>query len=679
MNAITLYIKVSRTVFQSINVTEGAKWNDINQLFIFLRQSLTCCVCSNLLSIPMTSSVSSCQHHICKDCIGGKIKLKPSCLYCKDQSKFVEDTQLRILLQSYRGLCQYINSTDIPNKWGSLPVLFSSNLNGPSSTLTSSHGLGNCLAGPSNFYQLIEEGANLKDKYNFVSTTNSSTTNLNSKDNSKENIDANNSIKKLTSSPPATTKSAASKLPSTSNLKTAPATPGKNKINTSLNSSKIDGKPGSSNVTQGKAKAIANKNKEKTKVTVSPKSMQNNSGQAKKVKQGNSNQTKEQLKTNSTTKPSVTVTKTLPSSDTKSDVAQKIASLTNGKTNTVTVVSPKTHIISDPSSKISKFLRLPAALSISAIKTTKNSNGQPTTPSFVFAKKAGDKVVTKSADHGISLSVLSSGQLAISSSSAVKNGASITISNGAMKMLKNSTSSLPVTQKAVTSLPVGFKCVAINSSVNKVTSTPEQTKVLLTPTKIQQNIPITQQSSQLVTTNSSLKAKTGRLGCRCGLATANPGKLTCCGQRCPCYVDGKGCYDCKCRGCRNPRRANPRSTSPSKEINGKITSLDKSSNPTNSSSQIVNGFSQSNVTFSSLNSSFTSSPSRSTNLFLSSELNLDSPMTTISNGLTLISSNNSNVSANDLLTLPLMEEDSLTTTTNVDEEKLPYSMVICET
>uniref|UniRef100_A0A182N091 Uncharacterized protein n=1 Tax=Anopheles dirus TaxID=7168 RepID=A0A182N091_9DIPT len=46
-----------------------------------------------------------------------------------------------------------------------------------------------------------------------------------------------------------------------------------------------------------------------------------------------------------------------------------------------------------------------------------------------------------------------------------------------------------------------------------------------------------------------------RKGCRCGNATPTPGKLTCCGQRCPCYVDSKSCIDCKCRGCRNPHRA----------------------------------------------------------------------------------------------------------------------------
>ncbi|CAG0902159.1 unnamed protein product [Cyprideis torosa] len=48
-----------------------------------------------------------------------------------------------------------------------------------------------------------------------------------------------------------------------------------------------------------------------------------------------------------------------------------------------------------------------------------------------------------------------------------------------------------------------------------------------------------------------------RKGCRCGNATQRPGSLTCCGQRCPCYVDAKFCtVDCKCRGCRNPYRSN---------------------------------------------------------------------------------------------------------------------------
>jgi len=45
-----------------------------------------------------------------------------------------------------------------------------------------------------------------------------------------------------------------------------------------------------------------------------------------------------------------------------------------------------------------------------------------------------------------------------------------------------------------------------------------------------------------------------KIGCRCAMATPAPGKLTCCGQRCPCYAAFHGCSpSCKCRGCRNPR------------------------------------------------------------------------------------------------------------------------------
>ncbi|KAK1124091.1 hypothetical protein K0M31_007115 [Melipona bicolor] len=53
----------------------------------------------------------------------------------------------------------------------------------------------------------------------------------------------------------------------------------------------------------------------------------------------------------------------------------------------------------------------------------------------------------------------------------------------------------------------------------------------------------------------SNSARSKRKGCRCGNATAIPGKLTCCGQRCPCYVESKPCVECRCRGCRNPHTA----------------------------------------------------------------------------------------------------------------------------
>ena len=45
--------------------------------------------------------------------------------------------------------------------------------------------------------------------------------------------------------------------------------------------------------------------------------------------------------------------------------------------------------------------------------------------------------------------------------------------------------------------------------------------------------------------------------CRCGSGAKKndgrgPGNLTCLGQRCACYKEGKACVNCKCVGCKNP-------------------------------------------------------------------------------------------------------------------------------
>lgn len=63
------------------------------------------------------------------------------------------------------------------------------------------------------------------------------------------------------------------------------------------------------------------------------------------------------------------------------------------------------------------------------------------------------------------------------------------------------------------------------------------------------------QSSESFKKPRSSSTRSKRKGCRCGNATAIPGKLTCCGQRCPCYVESKPCVECRCRGCRNPHMA----------------------------------------------------------------------------------------------------------------------------
>lgn len=53
------------------------------------------------------------------------------------------------------------------------------------------------------------------------------------------------------------------------------------------------------------------------------------------------------------------------------------------------------------------------------------------------------------------------------------------------------------------------------------------------------------------------KVKQKEHHCRCGSGAKKnegrrPGDLTCLGQRCACYKEGKACVNCKCVGCKNP-------------------------------------------------------------------------------------------------------------------------------
>lgn len=92
-----------------------------------------------------------------------------------------------------------------------------------------------------------------------------------------------------------------------------------------------------------------------------------------------------------------------------------------------------------------------------------------------------------------------------------------------------------------------------NSSGMQPIITQQQQIPIVTP--IPSTAPSISLQNQQQPQNHANNPNEKRRGCRCGNATAAPGKLTCCGQRCPCYVDSKACVDCKCRGCRNPHFA----------------------------------------------------------------------------------------------------------------------------
>lgn len=112
MNATSLYVSTCRLIILA-DAADKSSWTDLFRLVPYLRQSLSCTVCGNLLKEPYTPTSSGCQHHVCKKCKGGRKKLKPSCSWCKDYDNYAENLQLRILLQCYKKLCEYFMGTDV--------------------------------------------------------------------------------------------------------------------------------------------------------------------------------------------------------------------------------------------------------------------------------------------------------------------------------------------------------------------------------------------------------------------------------------------------------------------------------------------------------------------------------------------------------------------------------------
>lgn len=147
MNAISLYVSASRLLFQD---SSEQNFTDLYRLVPYLRQSLSCTVCANLLVEPY-SPQDICQHHVCRTCIGGRKNLKPSCVSCRNYQNYQANSQLRILLQCYKSLCKYILSTP--------PIYSSMHKHLHVAGFVNGNNTAHSLA------ELIDEGARFHDEY----------------------------------------------------------------------------------------------------------------------------------------------------------------------------------------------------------------------------------------------------------------------------------------------------------------------------------------------------------------------------------------------------------------------------------------------------------------------------------------------------------------------------------
>ncbi|XP_060949966.1 E3 ubiquitin-protein ligase MSL2-like [Limanda limanda] len=112
VNATSLYVSASRSVLRC-DPRDPRALAELCRLLPFLRQSLSCLVCGDLLSDPIAPTDSSCQHYVCRGCKGQRMQLKPSCSWCKDYSRFQENRQLSLLVRCYRKLLLYISTSPL--------------------------------------------------------------------------------------------------------------------------------------------------------------------------------------------------------------------------------------------------------------------------------------------------------------------------------------------------------------------------------------------------------------------------------------------------------------------------------------------------------------------------------------------------------------------------------------
>ncbi|CAG5135260.1 unnamed protein product [Candidula unifasciata] len=108
MDVYNFYLSAFRYIINA-SPEDKSTWCDIFKYIPCLRHMLSCTVCGNILLIPHKSSQDACLHNVCQGCLGGRMRLRPSCSWCKDRSRFHENKKLRVLILCFQRLCAYVS------------------------------------------------------------------------------------------------------------------------------------------------------------------------------------------------------------------------------------------------------------------------------------------------------------------------------------------------------------------------------------------------------------------------------------------------------------------------------------------------------------------------------------------------------------------------------------------
>lgn len=508
MNASSLYVTVLRLVFQN-------DAPNVHRLFPYLRQLLSCSVCGNLLREPFSPLNSPCQHHECKTCVGGRKILKPSCAWCRDRPDTVQNVQLRLLLQCYKSLCEYIKLTPIYEGMQSQVQI-----NSQSNSSAADHsGVGN----RNRLADIIDEGIRFKDEFKSAAGLSKATYSM-----------LPCLYQSVVTEPPAAV--------------TPPPPPPPPSQPTIVHQQQIH--PQQQYIINSGGQIVLQKS-----MHSSSSSSSSNLLLQPPQQQPLQNQHLQKIQ--------------------NPGGGGLIATLSNQRSliNSNSGSSSNSPIQPQTSGGV-KQMHLPSSSINNSVTTNNNRIIQTTVAAngTVYVTKSQfvpPMPIIKTVSNGSALySVMYAG-----------SGNKITIKRKTDSQSASSAAHAHHNQQQL--LSEGHKDpVEMGKTSSHPSSSSSSAAVSSSPTTTNNSSLLLQGSSGSMTSSNYVvqdggggdpgaglgfkkppmivKSKTlaKRKGCRCGNATLTPGKLTCCGQRCPCYVESKSCIDCKCRGCRNPHRPN---------------------------------------------------------------------------------------------------------------------------
>ncbi|XP_042880197.1 protein piccolo-like [Penaeus japonicus] len=505
MNATSLYVTTCRLVMQA-EPENRESWTELYKLLPYLRQSLSCTVCGQLLSEPLTPTETTCQHHVCRKCLGGKKRLKPTCSWCKDYGMYVDNVQIKLILQCYRKLCEYIKFTPIYCK------LCSIYNNGGQFSLTDmiDEAIGNSCAGR-------------------VDESSSNSVQCESESDSKENISIpQTSGANLLITPVNTSHSVTPKQQQSWPLSTQAPTLAQPTLAQPTLAQPTLAQPTLVQPTLAQPTLAQPTLAQPT--LAQPTLAQPTLAQPTPVQPTPVHPTLAQPTLAQPTPAQPTPAQPTPpappappapppppstvnlglvhvsSPPPVNSIAQPVSCHPSGSVNTVKSVIPTPAPVMQQTTQHFQ----PQAVATTSCVTS----GSGLVPGTIFPSTNIVKhSVIKEAPYPKHNSSVNNGSSMYSVMYADGDSTKITI--------KRKPPDMESTNKSV---PVEPETIA-----------PSTQELIKKP-------------------KPKPKPKPKRKGCRCGNATPTPGKLTCCGQRCPCYVEAKACIECRCRGCRNPHR-----------------------------------------------------------------------------------------------------------------------------